>query len=324
MRSHILKFGGLLVSALLLVSCGLEPSDVKDSDKDNPNGNLNDSDLITVPMTMRDGSNQQLNLAAATAYSMHVEDCASGYTSTTATEASAGLEVYQFDRDCLAKLKQFEFGGITYTSSAGNASDFSTWLAGDTAAFGDGTNSVSVRVVTQLSNPIVNTDVVEYEFSIVLNGAVQTIAESVVGQSQTMTVGSDEAPNVDSATGAAVELALTSITALGEGVFTIKVECDLAMVGNDCDGVDATAWEAALVEDTLGGVANYSSGFLDGLTYSSGSTVDGGFETNGGWVSPALTGPATIHSKPNLILAIKNGLSYTIFDIDITVVSQGP
>lgn len=181
-----------------------------------------------------------------------------------------------------------------------------------------------MRVASQLSSPILVADTVEYEFSIVATGAAQTIAESVVGQSQTMTVGSDPAPDIESATGASVEVTLTNITASGEGQFTIKVECDAALAGNDCSASDITTWQVALVEDTLGGVANYTSGDLDGLTYAGGVTVDGAFATNGGMVTPTLTGPATIHSKPNMILSVKNGLSYTIFDIDLTVVTQGP
>ena len=90
-------------------------------------------ELIDIDVQV-DEKEQGFNLtASATAYSLTIDSCASGYT-TTVDENSPTVKAYKFDRDCLAKLTTFTINGITYNPDSADL--FTTWQAGALGARG--------------------------------------------------------------------------------------------------------------------------------------------------------------------------------------------
>ncbi|MDB2447141.1 hypothetical protein N9W79_00805 [bacterium] len=308
-------FGLLIVG---LTSCGIEGIDITKVDKED--GETRALTPINVPVQLTDMSGS-LSLAAATTFDISLENCVSGFTATASELTVGGLDVYKFDQSCLAKLQEFETGGTVYRFDNPGAVGFTTWLAGDNATFTDagGTLSIGVSVITQLDDPVSGTEAIEYGFSIALAGTGQTIADTTVGASHTMTVGSDDAPDVEIEVGS-LTTSFVGMTATGAGQFVFDLECGAAIAGNLCSGVDMTVWEVVLVEDTYGGspsLTNLNALFPGNAVV----TVSGGIGTNGGFTSPTLTGPAAMHTKPNMLLVVKNGLSYKFFDVDITTLA---
>ena len=170
------------------------------------------------------------------------------------------------------------------------AVNFTTWLAGDNATFTNaaGTLSIGVSVISQLDNPVSGTEAITYGFSVALAGTGQTIADTTVGASHVMTVGSDDAPDVEIVSSLANSF--VNMTATGAGQFVFDLECQSSIAGNNCSGVDdMTTWEVVLVEDTYGGSPSLTN--LNALFPGSPIvTVSGGIGTNGGFTTPTLTG----------------------------------
>lgn len=301
----------LLVSAaFFLTACGFEGLDIGKISKDENNRQLTPT---KVPVQLIDMSGS-FSLAPADAYNLSLDGCVSGFTATATEATVGGLQVYKFDQNCLAKLTSFQTGGITYAATNPGATDFTTWLAGDNATFTDagGTNSIGVSVVTQLDNPVSGTEPIQYAFSVAVAGTGNTVADTTVGASHTVTVAGDNPPDVE-----VFANAFVGMTATGAGQFTFDMECQAAIAGNLCSGDDMTAWTWLLVEDTYGGSPTLTD--LDALTPAGTGVVSGAINVNGGITSPTLNGPDQIHLKPNMILVIKNGVSYKYFNVDVTV-----
>lgn len=299
-----------------LTSCGIEGLNIGKVDKNEDS--ITSRDPITVPIQLSDLSGQ-FTLAAATTFDISLEGCVSGFTATADETTVGGLQVYKFDQSCVAKLTQFETGGVVYSATNPGAVNFTTWLAGDTATFTDagGTQSIGVSVTSQLDDPVSGTEPIEYGFSVALQGTGQSIADTTVGASHTLTVGSDDVPNVE-IEATSLTASFVGMTATGAGQFVIDLECGLAIAGNLCDGVDMTTWEVTLVEDTWAGA--HTAADMDALFPGSAVvTVDGAIGTNGGFTTPTLQGPDAMHSTPNMLLVVKNGASYKTFDLDVTV-----
>jgi hypothetical protein len=293
------------------IGCGI---DLLENDKVET-GEPDELDMISIPLEVVDKS--ALSLTSASAFSMDLTGCASGY-SFTATEANATVNVYKYDEGCLMKLTSLTVGPTEYTSSNTNAVDFTTWLAGDAAVFTDasGFYSIAVGVVSQLSDPISGTEAISYSFAMVSSGADETIADTDVGDGHAISVDGHPAPSVTIAS-----VAFSDINSTGAGEFTFSLECETAISTNDCDGVDMTGWEFVLVEDTYSSSPSPSE--LIGLTYSGvGSAVDSSIGAFGGIISPAMYGPNEIHNNPNMILVIKNDISYKYFNVDVTAISN--
>ena len=190
-----MKLKLVVALAFGLTACGFEGLKVGKVTK---NENSRTLTPITVPVQLQDLSNG-FHLAAATTFAISLEDCVSGFTATADQTTAPGLAVYRFDQGCLAKLTEFETGGVVYRHDNPGAVDFTTWLAADTATFtnGAGTQSIGVSVVTQLDSPVSGTEAIAYAFSTAVAGTGDTIADTTVGASHTMTVDGDEAPDVD-------------------------------------------------------------------------------------------------------------------------------
>ena len=70
-------------------------------------------EMISVPLEVVDQSNSGLNLTSASAFTMSLEGCASGYA-VSVTEANASINLYKYDEGCLLKLTALAVGGVEY------------------------------------------------------------------------------------------------------------------------------------------------------------------------------------------------------------------
>lgn len=298
------------------------------------------SSLVTIPISVEYGLFGLLG-TPATAYSVDLATCLSGY-SATVTEANVdGVEVYKDDRNCLAKLTSFTAGGVTYNNTNAGAVDFTTWLANDSALFASGGGAlIRVKVVSQLASPIAGTEAVVYNFSELLDGQGDyTYSEAEVSDAHSITIESQEAPlfNVVAATFEGMD----DVTGAPE--FKFKLECvddptdpaptSVAMnAGSGADTVcgsnDLQDITYKLVKDTYGSVLTITD--ADAIFSTAGTAPalpadqyqDG--PTNEGFNTQTLDGPGGLGTagNENMILILKAGISYTYFNIDVTTISQ--
>ena len=336
MKKIVKTTGSIFAIVCMTAACSVEEPTVDQAAEEEQTTEFSDDDLVTIPVALAESSSAiSLLLAPATDYDMTVDGCASGLT-TTANELTPSLEVYKFDRGCLAKLTAFTSGGITYVPSSGDP--FTTWLAGDTATFedqSDPTTTIAVKVDSQLEDPIAGTETVAYSFSEIEAGADENIASSVVGQSQTLSVSGQVAPDFNIATNG---VNFVGITATGAGEFEFKFECASAQTGTgltaDCAGVTMSDLTYKLVEDTFGGTLTTAeaaalfpageSSLLAAEVYDAGTNglTNGGFTTKLGTGS-ALVGPDAMHDNPNMILILQAAdTSYKYFNIDVSTLSE--
>ena len=140
---------------------------------------------------------------------------------------------------------------------------------------------------SQLDDPISGTESVSYTFSQVLEGADETIADSVVTDSHSISVTGGAAPPVT-----IHGLAFSDINSDGAGAFSFDLKCDATISSNSCSGQDMTTWDFALVADTYSDTLTASE--LAALTYSDiGSNVvaAGPMGTEGGITTAVIYGP---------------------------------
>ncbi|SMF18400.1 hypothetical protein [Pseudobacteriovorax antillogorgiicola] len=329
----------------LVLSCGGEVKvqyvggETDFSEQDNPRVPI-DAQLIQVPITFRQQENLTL-LADATTFSISLDSCATGLTATV-DETSNYLEVYEFDRDCLAKLTQFTLNSKTYTPKAGSV--FDTWQAGDIATFevnaASPADELTVEVIETLGSPISSTDAIHYEFSEITDGGDQTIGEPTVRESAELSVDGQAAPDFT-----VNQIELVGITANGNGEFRFQLECNQAVTGtgNDitCFDVRLDSIYLAMGTDTYGGSPSVSDLETMFTAFGGGSQVDMSTEafvagggspvlTNGGFITAdtgdadvmVLPGSAPMHSNANMIFALKSGPSYLYFNVDVTTIVQ--
>lgn len=320
--AKIMSFG---MAAAALTACGpaLESIGIGSSDKQPAAA---EAELITIDVGVEAQAQTGFALAAASKFNISLEGCASGYTSL-ATETKVALNVYRFDRNCLAKLTSMEYGGIVYTPSAGVA--FTTWQTGDAAVFTDGgSNNIRVTVSSQLGNPVGATDTVAYSFTEIALGTNQVFAKNVVGSGKTLSVGGQSAPALQ-----VKSLSFSGITATGAGQFGFALECIQVLSGSGVDSIckdlKLSQLKYVLVKDTFNGVLSASAAAA--LFTGASSTValaeviapaSGGL-ANGGFASKTLAGPDQMHLNPNMLLVIEGaGLSYLYFNVDVSVLTQ--
>lgn len=339
-----------VLSTLLVLACGQQQeefdnnrSESGSSSATNVTSERNSREFAYIPVTVAESQDSAIGLydgfflaANATSYSISLAGCASGFTST-ATEASTNLQVYKYDKTCLAKLTQFAINGITYSATATGATNFTTWAANDTATFANtvsSTDTVGVKVVAQLANPISGTEAVTYLFYDIEKGSDNSgLSQAVVGAGHTMTVSGQAAPSF---TINAVRY--VGMTAGGAGQFEFSLECSVILTNTNttCKDVTLTDIDYKLVEDTYTStltLANANTIFgtagtsvaagervvVGGTDADSNTLTKGGYYTNN---TTPLDGPVTIHAKPNMIFIMRAGSSYQYFNVDVTILTQ--
>lgn len=318
--------------------CGLENDDLDDfEEKESEQVNTSNTgtpasrtspEVVQIPAGVSERESGFALTAAATAYSIALEGCLSGFNSSVATEASNSMNVYKFDSGCLGKLTQFTLNGNVYSATATGATDFTTWTAGSLAEFAntlDSTDRMRVEVISQLSSPVLVADEISYEFSQIIQAPDEVVATSITGDGHTLTVNGNAAPDFGITT-----VTMVGMGAAGEGQFTFKMTCNSALVGVLCLDVDMTDITYKLIEDTYAGTLTYAEAETEMGSGTTDTTLPGDAHAdgNGGFTTATLTGPVTIFTKPNLLLivAAKNGLgapiAFQYFNVDITAQSN--
>ena len=322
-----LTFGKILCAGLastFIVACGpvLESVGLESDDE---KAAVADAELLSLDVNVEEEA-QGFALAAASKFNISLGGCASGYTAE-ANETKVALNVYRFDRGCLAKLTSLEYGGIVYLPSAGIP--FTTWLPGDSAIFTDGgSNSIRVIVSAQLSNPVVAADTVAYSFTEIVQGSGQVFEKNVVGSGKTMSVDGQAAPAFQ-----VKSLSFAGITSAGAGEFSFTFECTQALTGSGVDSIckdlKLSQLKYILVKDTFDGTLNSTQAaalFASGgssITLSEVLAAGSGGTANGGFASQTLAGPEQMHLNPNMILVIEGAAaSYLYFNVDVSTLSQ--
>ncbi|MBP6217101.1 MAG: hypothetical protein KA436_00780 [Oligoflexales bacterium] len=265
--------------------------------------------------------------AAAATYKISITGCASGLTGT-ATEADVNLKVYKQDRGCLGQLTEFTYLTKTYKPKTGFT--FTTWLAGDTATFENTSDPnpndrLSVTVISQLSSPTAVADTIQYRFSYITVGATDAapnvLSKTTVGESHVVSVPGQNPPNFNISLVTFPGISATG----GTGQFVFKMTCNIAMVGDVCDGVNLTEISYKLIKDTYTGVMFVQDAQSIFPTGQSTVTVatDKHLTGNSGFNTVTLTGPGPIHQNPNMILVLgANNLSFQYFNVDVQTVTN--
>lgn len=266
--------------------------------------------------------------AAATAHEIQLTDCLSGYTATVTQVNADGLEVYQYDRDCLAKLTEFTYGGRVYLPTA--ADPFTTWQDGDTAVFDEagepGTLPLKVIVLSTLSNPVSGADVINYGFSELTGGATRNILWTTVGSSSKIMVGATTEPSFT-----IQSIEFLGITGTGAGQYRFVMECTSDIgITNVCETVDLVDLDYKLIEDTYASAPTEADAVTIFGTAGTAITLPGervapGDQgtTNGGFVTVVLDGPDDLANHPNMIFMMRSyNTSYQYFNVDVTVSAQ--
>lgn len=303
-------------------------------------GGSGGNQMISIPLSV-DYANFGLLGTPATAYSVSLAGCISSYTATV-TEANVdGIEVYKDDRNCLAKLTAFTVGGVTYNNVNVGATDFTTWLANDTALFASaGAAIIRVKVISQLTSTIAGTEAVVYNFSELLDATSDyTFGEAAVSDPHAITVESQEAPHFKVV--AATYIGVDGGT--GAARFTFKMECvddptlgsptSIAMVAGSaantlCGNNDLANVTYKLIKDTYASVLTISNAETIFGTAGTAVTIPGDqyadTATNEGFTTATLNGPGGlgVAGNENMILILKAGLSFTYYNVDVTTISQ--
>ncbi|MGE0172668.1 MAG: LamG-like jellyroll fold domain-containing protein [Oligoflexales bacterium] len=278
-----------------------------------------------------------LNLVGADTFHINIEGCASG-NNPSLDNNSADVNIYRFDRGCLAKLIDFGHGSKSYTPEPGF--EFTTWAEGDQATFisDDATERFLVKVASQLSDPVMDSDTINYTFFKIVKSVV-TVDVLDVDPGNKDTVGQ----NAPAFSVSSVEY-VGEVGATGAFKFVFKLHCNSALtnVGTPsltaCSGVKLNDTSYALVRDTYNDqpcseatastcasiVAGNSPLAVDAssadlIEPGTNGIANGGFFTKTG--ASTLTSHADIAGDPHMILILKNTVagSYQFFNIDVKV-----
>jgi hypothetical protein len=242
--------------------------------------------------------------------------------------------VYFNDVNCLAKLTSFVLHSQNYVPTGTGSSPFSTWLAGDSAIF-VGANSndlVNVKVVSQLSSPILSTDTISYTFTVIkqASNSVSTIIPSPTAIP--LTVAGRDAPNFKINTGDALftDLVYTG-PSTGAGVFTFKLTCVMSAMTVGANVSYNSFCPSSVANGTLaGGAAGVDVGASSNFSYKliqdpnnngtltlaqAQSAFSSGDSTvtlltdllsgSTGFTTSALIGPVSIVTNPKIILVLQ-------------------
>ncbi len=266
------------------------------------------------------GKDSNFNLAGTpvSSYKMDVTGCESGYSALN--QNASPIYLYKFDLSCVATLKEFVFGGITYTGTLSGP-------MGSTAVFSDGgTNSFKVSVVDQLSSPLVSSDKITFNFFEIKQGGDSLPPGSSYSEGYSVEVAGVEAPNMEIKT-----VNLNSQAAGGIPTYGVNFECQSNVTAaNECPSASGalhavSAMDVKVVEDTYSGAPTYAQ--AETLFATAGATptpIAVGRRTPSipkGGMSVAAVGPGPLYLKRNLIVFVRytvaGASSYRYFNLDI-------
>jgi hypothetical protein len=261
-----------------------------------------------------------LNLAgeAATSFKVDVTGCESGYSVTNQT--TSPIYLYKHDLSCAATLKEFVFGGTTYTGVL-------TGAAGTSATFTDsGSKTLRVTIASQLSSPIVTADKIAFNFLENKAGSNSLPPGSSYSEGHNIDVSGLEAPNFE-----IKDVDLISQAAGGIPTYAIRFECQSNVTAaNECPAASGSlqaisAMDIKVVEDAFGG--SPTSAQAETVFSTVGSTATAIAVRTGtppiakGGMSTSAVGPGPMYQKRNLIVFVRYTVSgasaYRYFNMDI-------
>jgi hypothetical protein len=278
-------------------------------------------------------------LAGASAFTVSVEGCASGY-SATLTEQTPAANLYTGDHGCLGKLLDVTISALRYQPLGG--SSFQTWRAGEQAVYvnSDTGQTINVAVQQQLSNPVAPTDTIAFRTS-------QSLADTTARQILDVRFGASAQAHGPGDTPPGFVIRGASIVGIDPSIdaayYSFILECAGAMDvpskderKSSCDGIKLQSIDYALVEDTFGDRPCESGNLApcheifrrartslapatDIILPGTREAPNGGFTTKTA-LSEALKTPANLPSHPHMLLVIRApGPTYQYFNLDISV-----
>lgn len=273
-------------------------------------------ETIEVPIGLTEG--EKLSLASASEFNMSLTGCASGHTLASITQTSTSISVYNGDIGCIVRLNSFKTSSGVLYQLVGRYMD-SAFAAGARLSFASSTNPnemAYVTVVSQLSSPLVSSDVVGYSFLITSEGEQKSVATGIdVGS---LEVAGDEAPMFS-----LVSSEMTGISSDGYGLFEFTLECDLPVDGSNCatSSLSDLSYLLIAIEDkdtfktlTLDQANAY---FADQQTSVQSLEAFDLTTGNGGFTTPALRAPSQLSAKKDMVFIIKSKGSYRYYVIDV-------
>lgn len=318
MKRSLAKLMVVLAVFILVTGCGPTLEDIGIQKKDDAKPQNQKQELVTISISVaNEDESMMFYLAGASDYDILVEGCASGF-SGTATASTPLFQLYKYDQGCKAKLQQFFAYGDVWSPVDG--AGFTAYAVGEIATFENSTatDTLRVKVVSQLASAIGSSEIVQYAWTDIAMGSNQNIEE--VKGVHTLAVGGQSAPGFSVSA-----LAYLGMTALGAGQFTFQLTCDVAMVGTVCGDVDLSEIKYQLVKD------DYSSSLTIAqaaaiFVANSGSSIaipgDQHASGNGGFKTIILDGPDKMHLNPHMILIFEaGGASYLYFNIDVSTIA---
>ena len=318
-----------------------------------------DNNKITLPITLyragpslrlssSDDGSDGLNLVSTgTNLVVSVSGCASGNNvSATNISTSTISLLYTGDRNCLVKLLSFQLGSVTYSATATGATNFTTWLAGNTATFANislSTDTVKVFVKTQVTQGgVTGSDTIVYNFTDVASGTTKSLVQASVSSGVTLpSLTSIATPNFT-----IQQVNYLGANAAGQLQFAFTLPCGSAVTGA---GVSTYACSSYVIQSQIDYIfvpdlysqgaityAQANTAFQYNMATTPGSLIVGtsGLDTfgntltNGGFYTSATTPLVTLlfpGSQQNYVLFLRakdvlgNTVAYTYFYINITI-----
>ncbi len=290
-----------------------------------------------------------LTVNTGTTLNVAVTGCASGYTYTGTITSVVNL--YNGDINCKVKLTSFILtigsSTITYSATATGATNFTTWLAGDTATFANTTGSgaasdlITVYVRNQVTQTALTTlDTVLYNFTDVQGSTTSSAVTDAISTPVPLTVNGNAAPDFTF-----YDSRIVSTNANGTVNLKLQFQCPTDVTGTNpnqsCSGLSEANMDYLLVENTFSN-ASLSVAQVNAI-FAAGSPVavtqdavgaaaigtlsnmtHGGIETG----SMATVGAPLYpnHKNQLFIIRLRNGsgntLSYEYFYVDIASLTQ--
>jgi len=314
--------------SLQLGACG-DPADTNFIEIETP---VNTSERIVSPVEKN--SPKGLNLIDASAFTIRVQGCSSGYAVELTTNKTK-LNLYKNDLNCLARLVDFTRNGKKYSPVAGK--DFVTLAVGEKADFrsADGLDTIIVKVTKQISSPVQAGDSINFAF-LESTGNAQSLGLLKIqfGLSGKNTRSGNSPINFKMKRSQLVNID----PATGKGRVVFKLECNVILgrpnnPNADCGGVRLRDLSYVLVADTVNGSpcpsnATACASYFNnaGLSISNQEFIDPGTDglTNGGFTTRvdatlALLTPGKINVTPNMLMIVTDGKSYQWFNLDFQV-----
>ena len=290
-----------LFSTAAMIACGGEEKGSPTESSQLPETITTDSgevlELSQVGVEVS-GEGSGLYLASAESFKLQVTGCASGYATSQLTDP-VSVNVYKFDRNCVAQLSEVTVGGIVYTPPASP-----NWAAGQVNEFSaTGGEKLNITVQSNLNNPVSGTETIQFAYAEIESSAGDNLGSSDVSDGHAISVGGEEAPAF-----LMRKVELVGITVGGEGQYQITMECEENLVSgasDTCKSQDLSGMKFKLIEDTYSGsltLAEAASLFpADELSIQSGDIFAAGSDATypAGGFKPTVDGPGQLHSTAN-------------------------